>query len=109
MAFFQNVFSQEYQGYLNTGNDRQYSLTFKIAANQNMQDYTFAWIPHPYDLSSESVLTINYAWDVDYKNWSSVSIDVVGVDPSATTAYEVVTALNSNATFSLCYLLCIQI
>ena len=103
MAFFQNVFSQEYQGYLNTGNDRQYSLTFKIAANQNMQDYTFAWIPHPYDLSSESVLTINYAWDVEYKNWSSISIDVAGEDPSATTAYEVVAALNSNATFSGMY------
>jgi hypothetical protein len=68
-----------------------------------MQDYTFAWIPHPYDLSSESVLTINYAWDVEYKNWSSISIDVAGEDPSATTAYEVVAALNSNATFSGMY------
>lgn len=103
MAFFQNVFSQEYQGYLNTGNDRQYSLTFKIAANANMQDYTFAWASHPYDLSSESTLTINYAWDVDYKNWSSISIDVSGADPSATTAYEVVAALNANATFSSMY------
>ena len=39
MSFFQNVFGQEYQGYLNTGNDRQYSLTFKVPANRNNQEY----------------------------------------------------------------------
>ena len=58
MSFFQNVFNQEYQGYLNTGSDRQYSLTFKIPANQNSQDYQFAYNAEPYDLSVNNTLTI---------------------------------------------------
>lgn len=100
MAFFQNVFSNEYQGYLNTGNDRQYSLTFKIAANQNTSDFTYGFNPEPFDLSSDNILTINYAWDVDFKNWASIDINIAGSTPSQTTAFEVVSALNANATFA---------
>jgi len=104
MSFFQNVFNQEYQGYLNTGNDRQYSLTFKIPANQNSQDYQFAYNAEPYDLSVNNTLTINYAWDTDYKNWASLTINIAGVSPAATTATEIVALLNSNATFSGMYI-----
>ena len=104
MSFFQNVFNQEYQGYLNTGSDRQYSLTFKIPANQNSQDYQFAYNAEPYDLSVNNILTINYAWDTDYKNWASLAINIAGVSPEATTATEVVAILNSNETFSGMYI-----
>ena len=104
MSFFQNVFNQEYQGYLNTGNDRQYSLTFKIPANQNSQDYQFAYNAEPYDLSVNNTLTINYAWDTDYKNWASLAINIAGASPEATTATEVVAILNSNETFSGMYI-----
>ena len=104
MPFFQNVLNQEYQGYLNTGNDRQYSLTFKISANRNSQDYHFGWNPEPFDFSVNNTLTINYAWDTEYKNISSLAINVAGASPAATTAAEVVTALNSDATFSSMFL-----
>lgn len=100
MSFFQNVFGQEYQGYFNTGNDRQYSLTFKIPANRNNQDYHFAWNPAPFDFSTNNTLTINYCWDTEFKNWSALQINIAGVNPNATTAYEVVSFLNSNVTFS---------
>ena len=100
MSFFQNVFAQEYQGYLNTGNDRQYSLTFKIAANQNTQDFSIAFNPEPFDLSSDNTLTINYAWDTDFKNWSALPINIAGATASETKAHEVVSALNGNSTFA---------
>ena len=100
MSFFQNVFGQEYQGYFNTGNDRQYSLTFKIQANRNNQDYHYAWNPAPFDFSVNNILTINYCWDTEFKNWSTLDINVAGINPSVTTAFEVVSALNANVTFS---------
>lgn len=100
MSFFQNVFAQEYQGYLNTGNDRQYSLTFKIAANQNTENFSIAYNPEPFDFSSDNTLTINYAWDSEFKNWSALSINVAGSTASDTKAHEVVSALNSDTTFA---------
>lgn len=104
MSFFQNVFNQEYQGYLNTGNDKQYSLTFKIPSNQNSQDYQFAYNAEPFNLASDNTLTINYAWDADYKNWCSLGINIAGAVPAATTAAEVVSNLNSNSTFASMYI-----
>jgi len=104
MPFFQNVFSQEYQGFLNTGNDRQYSLTFKVPANRNGQDYQFGWNAEPYNLTGNTTLTFNYAWDTDYKNISSLAINVSGATVSATTAAEIVTALNANTTFASMFL-----
>ena len=103
MSFFQNVFNQEYQGYLNTGNDRQYSLTFKVSANKNSQDYQFAYNAEPFDLSVNNTLTINYAWDEEYRNWCPLNIDISGASPAATTAAEVASKLNSNSIFSSMY------
>ena len=100
MSFFQNVFGQEYQGYLNTGNDRQYSRTCKVPANRNNQDYHFAWNYAPYDFSSNNTLTVNYCWDTEFRNWSSVDINIAGNDPANTTAIEIVAILNANVTFS---------
>jgi alpha-tubulin suppressor-like RCC1 family protein len=100
MSFFQNVFAQEYQGYLNTGNDRQYSLTFKIAANQNTQDFTYSWNHDPFDFSVYNTIKINYAWDEEFRNWSSLEINISGLNSNEVTAYEVVSSLNADATFA---------
>lgn len=99
MAFFQNVFDQEYQGFLLLS-DRKLIPSFKISPNKNLQSKQIAWNSGPYDLSSGSVLEFNFAWDAEFKNWVSLEIDVVGSTPSVTTAAEVVNALNSDPTFS---------
>ena len=104
MSFFQNVFNQEYQGYLNTGNDRQYSLTFKVSANQNSQDYQFAYNAEPFDLSVNNTLTINYAWDEEYRNWCPLNINIAGASAEATTASEIASNLNSNPIFASMYI-----
>lgn len=99
MAFFQNVFDQEYQGYLVLA-DRKLSPTFKIAPNKNLQSKQIAWNPGPYDFSSENMLEFNFSWDVEFKSWSNISIDVSGTNPSSTTPYEVAAALNGEPMFS---------
>jgi hypothetical protein len=99
MAFFQNVFDQEYQGYLVLA-DRKLSPTFKVAPNKNLQSQQVAWNKAPYDFSSNNILEFNFAWDVDFKQWAKITIDVAGSTPSSTKAIEVVSALNSNPTFS---------
>lgn len=100
MPFFQNVFDQEYQGYLILA-DRKLSPTFTVAPNKNPQSKQVAWNQGPYDFSSSgSLLVFNFSWDLEFKNWSSVTIDVAGGDPSATRPAEVVAALNSDPMFS---------
>jgi hypothetical protein len=99
MAFFQNLFDQEYQGYLLLS-DRKLSPTFKVPSNKNLQSNQVAWNPGPYDFSSSSTLEFNFSWDPEFKNWSSVSIDVAGADPSSTSAQEVANKLNAEPLFS---------
>lgn len=99
MAFFQNVFDQEYQGYL-VLSDRKLSPTFKVAANKNLQSQQVAWNKGPYDFSTNNILEFNFAWDKEFKNWAKVSIDVSGAVPASTKASEVIDALNSDAMFS---------
>lgn len=100
MSFFQNVIDAEFRGNLPI-EDRQYAMTFNIGTNKNTSDYMVAWNSGPYDFSSSgSVVTFHYAWDAAYKNYSALSIDVVGASASATTVYEVIAALNANAIFS---------
>lgn len=102
MAFFQNLFNQEFRGNWVLG-DRQYSLTFSCPANQNTSDLQLAYNEGPWDFSEDEdsgVLTLNYAWDPDYKNYIKLDIDVSGVDSSNTTPSEVIDILNSNETFS---------
>lgn len=97
--FFQNPIDQEFRGNMVLG-DRQYILTFPIAANRNKSDYQLAWNNGPYDLSAGGVLTLHYAWDAEYKNYSALAINVTGAVPGATTAAEIVALLNANTTFS---------
>jgi len=99
MAFFQNVFDQEFQGYMVLG-DRKLIPTFKVLPNRNAQYKQVSWNPGPYDLSSGSELTFNFCWGPDFLNWTSVAIDVAGADPSATSAGEVAGRLNSDPVFS---------
>lgn len=99
MPFFQNPFDQEYQGYLLLS-DRKLSPTFAIDPNRNLQSKQVAWNSGPYDLSSGSVLGFNFSWDPEFKNWSSVSIDVAGSDVAATMPSEVAAALNADPVFS---------
>lgn len=99
MAFFQNVFDQEFQGYLLLA-DRKLTPLFKVGPNKNLQSKQISWNAAPYDLSSGGVLEFNFAWDAEFKNWASVGIDVTGVTASATTASEVASALNGDPTFS---------
>jgi hypothetical protein len=99
MAFFQNVFDQEYQGYMVLG-DRKLSLTFKVPPNRNMQSKMVAWNPGPYDFNISGLLEFNFCWDPEFKNWVSVNINVEGAEAGATTAWEVVGILNADPTFS---------
>jgi hypothetical protein len=103
MAFFQNVFDQEYQGYL-VLSDRKLSPTFKVSPNKNLQSNQVAWNHGPYDFSSSGLLEFNFSWDSEFRNWSNVSIDVAGVVPSSTSALEVVGKLNSDPFFSSVFL-----
>ena len=97
--FFQNLFDQEFQGYLVLG-DRQASITYKIPANKNAQTKQIAWNSGPYDLSSLNTLTLNYSWDRDFKIWSSIQINIAGATASQTRASEIASALNANPVFS---------
>jgi hypothetical protein len=99
MAFFQNVFDQEFQGYMVLG-DRKLVPTFKVPPNRNTQYKQISWNSEPYNLSSGSELTFNFCWGPDFLNWASVAIDVAGADSSATAAREVADNLNSDPTFS---------
>lgn len=100
MPFYQNVFDQEYQGYLVLA-DRKLVPTFTVQPNSNPQSKQVAWNAGAYDFSSSgSVLVFNFSWDPEFRNWSSVSIDVTGADASATKPLEIVSALNSDPVFS---------
>lgn len=98
MPFYMNVFDQEFRGNLLLG-DRQHIPTFPVPPNKNKSDQMIAWNNSTYDLSSDNTLTINYAIDPQMKAFSAISINVAGGTASATTAAEIVVALNANSTF----------
>ena len=99
MSFFMNVFDFEFRGSLLTA-DRQYTPTFKCTANVNRPDYTLSGNAEPYDLSTNNTLTLSFCFDSQFLNYANVSVNVAGATPAATTAAEVVAALNANNTFS---------
>jgi hypothetical protein len=99
MPFFQNPFDSEFRGTLILG-DNKFVLTFAVPPNKNSHDAMVAWNTEPYDFSVVTNLALNYAYDVEFKNYSPLSINVVGVVPGATTAAEVVALLNADATFA---------
>lgn len=101
MPFFQNPFDAEFRGHLVLG-DRQHIPTFSVKANRNRSDLIVAWNNEPYDLSVDSDLTISFAYDPDFKNFGTITIDVSAgaMNSSAVTAAEVVAALNADGTFN---------
>ena len=99
MPFFMNVYDFEFRGSLLSA-DRQYQQTFKIKANTNRSDYILSGNTEPYNFSSETDLTISFCYDVEQVNYANVTIDISGSTASATTAAEVVTALNADNLFS---------
>lgn len=99
MAFFINLFDQEYQGYLVLA-DRKLSPTFKVDPNINTQSQQVAWNNGPYDFSVNNILTFNFSWDINFKVWTNVEIDVSGANPASTSVFEVVSSLNSDPMFS---------
>lgn len=99
MSFFQNLFD-DYEGCWTVGELKGYTMTFKVPANKNKGEVHLAWNYEPYDLSSDSILKFNFAFDRDFKNFSSFEIDVAGAVPSATKASEIRDILNASAIFS---------
>jgi len=107
--FFQNVFTAEFQGNLVLG-DRQHSPTFKCRGNSGRGDsLVVAWKEPPYDLSgtdgssvSKANLTISFAIDGSFKNWTDIVVNVrTGAgSTSAVTAEEIIANLNADETFS---------
>lgn len=99
MSFFQNPFNEEFRGSI-PFSDRQYSLTFSVPANRNQSQAMIAWNLEPYDFSTYNNFTINFAIDPEFKNYSSITVDVAGDSASATSANEVAAALNADDDFS---------
>lgn len=99
MPFFMNVYDFEFRGSLLSA-DRQYQQTFKIKANTNRSDYILSGNTEPYDFSSETDLTLSFCYDVEQVNYANVTVDISGSTAAATTALEVVTALNADNLFS---------
>lgn len=100
MSFFQNLFDAEYEGCWTLGDYKGYSLTFKVPANKNKGEAFVAWNTEPYDLSANGNLTINFAFDSDFKNFASLIVDVSGATPGATLASEIRDILNGTVGFS---------
>lgn len=102
MSYYLNPFN-DYFGYYTVGDSSSFKLTFKVPANKNMGEFFICWNSGPFNLTTNNILTFNYAFDPVYKNWSSFSVNIAGVNPAVTTAHEIVAILNANAAFSSWY------
>ncbi len=100
MPFYQNPFGEEFRGSMLTGGERQMSLTFAVPANKTNGNYWQAYNAAPYNFSTYNTLTVMFAIDPSFRNYSSIAINIAGTTPAATTADEVIALLNANVTFS---------
>lgn len=98
MSFFQNVFDSEFRANLFSA-DRKLQSSYKITANTNRSDYLVC-SEGPYDLTGNTDLTINYAYDPALIGYASLTVNISGLLVSNTQPYEIVTILNSNPTFA---------
>lgn len=104
MSFFQNVFIQDFFA------DRHEYLYYAVPSNYGRGDnIVSSWGVAPFNLSgndlsgnSKNTLTIGYAIDSEYKNWSYISINIASgvVSTSAVTVAEIVNILNNTTSFS---------
>ncbi len=99
MPYFLNVFDQEFRGSWILG-DRQYVTNFNIGPNVNTSTQMMAWTAGPYNLSTDTDLTINYAIDPTQRQFQTIVVDVSGTTASATKATEVAALLNANSVFA---------
>lgn len=101
MPFYQNPIDAEFIGPMVLG-DRQYSPTWRCPGNLNKSTSMIAWNAEPYDFTivGDRTLTFNYAFDTEFKIYSSRGINVAGATPGATLASEVVEALNDDPGFA---------
>jgi hypothetical protein len=96
MSFFQNPIGEEFRG--SWPIDQQ--ANFIIGANLNNIAEMVSGNVEPYDFSVVTNFVINIAYDPLRVGYTPISVNVVGATPAATTASEVVTALNANPLFA---------
>mgnify|MGYP003969454863 CR=1 FL=1 len=117
MSWFQNPFFEEYLGNWVLG-DRQHSLTFKCPRNAGRgESIVVSWNLPAYDFTGNDAdgnpalsLRIRTAFNTNIRQWAEMN--VTGTAPTlllnATTADEVVAALNSDVTFAPMFTASIQ-
>jgi YD repeat-containing protein len=96
MSFYQNPIGEEFRQ--SWPIDQQ--ARFSIPANLNNIAELLSGNAEPYDFSVVNTFTINIAYDPAKIGYTAIAVNVAGASPAATTAIEVVTALNSNALFA---------
>ena len=98
MSFYQNVFGTEYNGYYIISDLKGYTLTFKVPANKNIGEYFICWNTGPFDLTGKTSLTFNISQDLNFKNWSSFTVNLGAI--TVVTASQIIDILNADATFA---------
>lgn len=108
MAFFQNVFTSDFEGNW-VLDDRQYVPKFTAKPNAGRGDeLAIAWNKGPYDLSgndadgtSSDTLEIVFALN-DSKNWATLAIDITSeaASTAAVTPEEIAASLNADTGFT---------
>lgn len=109
MAFYQNPFSREFQGFWVLG-DRQMGLTFRCPVNTGRgDDLVRSYGTAPFDLSGnddagndKGTLTLSFAINPSLNQFHELAIDVSDSAASGTavTVKEIVDNLNNNTTFA---------
>lgn len=107
MTYFMNPFNEDFYGNW-VIDDRHHHPTFKCPRNAGRgDDIVISWADGPYDLDGTggdggnlANLTIQWAMDKERVVWVNHAIDVSGATPAATTAIEVMAALNADTTFA---------
>lgn len=97
-----NPFNQEYKAMFPSVDHHAFPkplITYTVPNNKNNSTAMIAWKTEPYDFSSLTDLTINYAVDANLHFFAPLVIDVSGATPAATTAREVAAALTADETF----------
>lgn len=98
MSFYQNPLGAEFRGRGNWPIDQQ--ADFAIPANLNNIGPMVSGNAEPYDFSIVNTFVINIAYDPALIGYTAISVNVAGATPAATTATEVMMALNANALFA---------
>lgn len=94
--FFQNPMGEEFRG--SWPIDQQ--AIFTINANLNNIAEMISGNAEPYDFSVANTFVINIAYDPNRIGYTPIAVNVAGAVPAATTATEVVAALNANPLFN---------